>query len=52
MAETPSKEDENMIKRCKPEMEQIIGGQFRGFAYISPTLRVPYALVSRSKGYA
>ena len=33
-------------------MDQIFWGQFKCFAYISPTLRVPYALVSRSKDNA
>jgi hypothetical protein len=52
MTKTPSKEDENIMKGRKPGMDQIIRRQLGGVAYISPTLRVPYALVSRSKDNA
>ena len=50
MSKTLSKGNENMMKIRRPEIDQNIRGHLRSFAYPTRPLRLPYALVSRSKG--
>jgi len=49
MTKALSNETENMTPWWKPGMDQILRRQLRGFAYPTRPLRLPYALVSRSK---